>query len=295
MILGTTYSHREISYLQLDHKDAFQELLDLQFDIIRLGCYWDEIQPQKNTWDFSRIKEQLDQCEKAQQNVLLTLGMKAPRWPEYYIPSWLEGRDVSSLFPEVSEFLTRCIEELKKYTCITHWQVENEPLGPSGPNNFSIPIDLLEREVKLVKSIDPRPLVLNAWMDYIEKDHLVATLTPFADIIGFDIYYKTPKNRFFYTGPKSSQTYFASAIKQSSKPVWIVELQAEPWETSQEKKFSKNPRSISTSILKDNYEKALTLSPQAILFWGYEYWYLRKTQGDTRYLEYIRSLLLKNT
>ena len=208
MILGTTYSHREISFLKLDNEKAFSDLLELGFDIIRLGCYWDEIQPQKDTWSFTQIKKYLSLCEEKDQKVLLTIGMKSPRWPEYYIPEWLKEREMSTLFPEVSHFFQKCIEELQEFTCITHWQVENEPTGKSGPDQLTIPLSFLEKEVALVRSLDTRPIVINAWGDDIEKQDVVTSLSPLCDIIGFDLYYKTPKGKFFYQGPRSSQTYF---------------------------------------------------------------------------------------
>ncbi len=294
MILGTTYSHKEISFLKLDNEKGFSDLLELGFDIIRLGCYWDEIQPQKDTWDLTQIKKYLSLCEEREQKVLLTIGMKSPRWPEYYIPEWLKERAVSTLFPEVSFFLQKCIEELQQFSCITHWQVENEPTGISGPDQLTIPLSLLEKEVTLVRSLDTRPIVINAWGDDIEKQDVVASFSPLSDIIGFDLYYKTPKGKFFYQGPQSSQTYFKQIIKSSPKPVWIIELQAEPWETTQEKKFGKNPRSMSPKILLEHYQKTLELSAQAILFWGYEYWYLRKEQKDNRYFDLIRQLIKEN-
>lgn len=44
ILLGTTYSHRHARCLRLNLDTAFDELLNLRFDIIRLGCYWDELQ-----------------------------------------------------------------------------------------------------------------------------------------------------------------------------------------------------------------------------------------------------------
>lgn len=294
MLLGTTYSHQEIECLKLDNEQAFDELLLFDFDIIRLCCYWSESEPEKNTFGFSKIEKLLDKCEKSGQKIVMTIGMKSPRWPEFYIPSWLEGCSIPSLMPQISLFFEKAVEQLERYSCIEYWQVENEPLDKSGPDKLSITAEMLKQEIKLIKALDSkRPIIVNAWMNHIKKNNLMDTLTGMADIIGFDIYYKIPTKEGIYIGPKNPLSYFQKQIKLSQKPVWITELQAEPWEKDEIEKMQPNPPSMSPALLKENFEKTKSLNPAAILFWGYEYWYLRKEKDDKRLWNCVRDILSK--
>lgn len=61
--------------------------------------------------------------------------MKAPRWPEYYFPSWVMDKTPEGAREYVLQFIKTVIEKFKKYLCISAWQVENEPLDPSGAAN----------------------------------------------------------------------------------------------------------------------------------------------------------------
>lgn len=292
MILGTTYSHRHIQYLALDNEQAFGELLQLRFGLLRLCCYWDEIQPEKNTFDFSKIRYLLEKCEQAGQKVIVTLGMKAPRWPEYYLPTWLNTRAVDTLSEEISSFLTQAINSLKDYTCIKYWQVENEPLDPAGPEKLVIPGRLLKEEVALVKSLDPtREIIVTVWGNEARQRNTLQQIGEIGDILGLDLYFTVPFLHKFYRGPKSPLSYYKKVIADFNKPVWITELQAEPWEHNQLVATTKITSSMNPDILKQNFEKACALQTEVILFWGYEYWFYKKMQGDSSYWQTIRQLL----
>lgn len=292
MKLGTTYSHRQIKHFSLNNEEAFDELLKLRFDIVRLCCYWDEIQRVKDKFDWGNITRLLEKCESTKQDVLLTVGMKAPRWPEFYIPIWLKDKNINTIFSEVKLFVDETVNKLKNYFCIKYWQVENEPLDPSGPDKLSIMQEFLEKEIEAIKEIDKeRKIVVNVWANEMRWRKTFDKVKNLADVIGFDLYYKIPVISKIYTGPLSSDKYFKDIISKSEKPVWITELQAEPWEKSEEIFRSQNTPSMSPEILRKNFARAAVLKPEAILFWGYEYWYWRKTQGDERYWRTVQEII----
>ena len=103
-----------------------------------------------------------------------------------------------------------------------------------------------------------------------------------ADIIGLDLYYKQFVTQIFgkniYKGPSQSDSALRKLINSSTKPVWITELQAEPWEKDERGYLSKSPGSISPKQLQQNIERAKKLPVQEILLWGFEYWLWRKTR-----------------
>ena len=100
--IGTTFSTRQCLYLQVNAKKTLKEILKAKFDLIRLSAYWDDLEPREGVYDFSSLDWQIAQAKSRQIPVVLTLGMKAPRWPEYFIPPWAlkhlqlrKGADVS--------------------------------------------------------------------------------------------------------------------------------------------------------------------------------------------------------
>ena len=120
MIIGATYSHIQTGYLGLDHKEIFPHLLDFGFDIIRIAAYWNEIEKSKDDFDYSIIKSMLMEFEKQNQNIVVTVGIKAPRWPEFYIPGWLENKTLEEIEPYVLMFIEKTVNELRDFRCIKY-------------------------------------------------------------------------------------------------------------------------------------------------------------------------------
>ena len=92
MKLGASFSHVHLRSLGLNPLRAIEGFKTLNLPWIRLGCYWNEIEKQKGKYDFGNIEPLIEFCEKNNINVVLTIGMKASRWPEYYLPDWLEKK-----------------------------------------------------------------------------------------------------------------------------------------------------------------------------------------------------------
>ena len=291
MQIGTTFGHREIQHLGLHQDRSLEQLLDFGFDLVRLGVYWKEVQPNPNSFDLSSIVQILDVCEERGQQVILTVGMKAPRWPEFHHPGWLQIAEPSQAASEVLRFLERSVLALQHYSCIVSWQVENEPLDPSGPHGWVVPEYLLEQEVDLVKRLDKRPIHLNAWGNELSRRGAWPILQRLGDSVGIDLYYKVPFTRWWYVGPRDSDKKLAGMIEQCDKPVWITELQAEAWEQRDSFKWQVSPGSINPQLLAKNFERAVALQPEVILLWGFEYWLWQKQQGRPELWRVVEKLV----
>jgi hypothetical protein len=174
MEIGASFSHRHLKSLEINPLKALQEFKGLGLNWIRLGCYWDEIEPKRDEFDFSGLSPLLDFCWDQKINVVLTVGIKAPRFPEYYLPEWLKsevelgkfskvGMEQNELTNPLFSFLRRSISFLRSYPCIKVWQVENEPLDPTGENLWRIDRRLLAEEIALVRKADnsERRIMLN--------------------------------------------------------------------------------------------------------------------------------------
>ena len=91
---GFTFSDREVAYMGLPWRDAFKNAMELMPHLVRLGAYWDVIETEPGHYDFATL-DWLIANTPPQSGILLTVGMKAPRWPEFYLPAWLrEGVSV---------------------------------------------------------------------------------------------------------------------------------------------------------------------------------------------------------
>lgn len=303
--LSITFSPRQLKYLWLDVDDALQTALGFGFAHLRIGTYWSEVETVSGQYDFSKLQELLETCEKVQQSVVLTVSVKAPRWPEFYWPDSISkhGFKNQETQRKILNFVQHTVSELSKFSCITHWQIENEPFDPSGPENAVIPRDFLQKEVELVQRLDQRPIVLTLWGNTLSSRKNLPQLEQLSDIIGIDLYYRQFMTQIlgksFYSGPQDSDQKIRQIIAQSPKPIWITELQAEPWEKDQAGYFGKNPGSMSPEILQKNLERAVKLGVAEIFLWGFEYWVYRKMKGENRYftlsLPRPSHLLLKST
>ena len=306
--MGFTFSQRQAGYLDLSWQQAFQAAMDLDPNLVRLGAYWDDIEPSPGQFDFSTLDWLLDNTP-SQSSVLLTVGMKAPRWPEYFLPKWLQrevkvpsGGDIAS-DPQVRQatldYIRAVVEHVKDRPNLKYWQVENEPLDPSGPRRWTIDAGFLAQEVALVRSLDPaRPIVGNIFVDASpltalpsQRDALESrarTILGMVDVLGLDLYTVRPtvvgSLRLSFSWPawiwEPRVLDLRDIAQGAGKQIWISEAQAEPWLPARlvDNSASSNGKA-SPALTSNTVERLQADGFNTILFWGVEYWYMR----DTRY------------
>jgi GH35 family endo-1,4-beta-xylanase len=272
--IGITLSHPQLEYLGIPLQEALEKTKDI--------------------FDFNELDKILNYFEQTNQKIVMTVGVKAPRWPEYFWPEHLQHKNIDHLETQkhILDYIEKTVAHLKTYQCITHWQVENEPLDPSGPENLSISADFLKQEVSLVRKLDSRPIIGTIWGNALVQRGLFPLLEKMVDIVGIDLYYKqyvtTILGKHIYTPPFQTENQLKNLINKSTKPVWITELQAEPWEKDEEGYKATQPHSITPDLMKQNIQKVEALPVKQIFLWGYEYWLWRAQQGDTRYLDVFK-------
>lgn len=293
-ILGASFSHPHLLHLGCSLNDALHQYSQLGLKHIRLGCYWTLIEKKPNTYDFSQMDTLVNTCEKLGIHITMTIGMKAPRYPEYYIPSWLLSKvtlenntflfEDNLFYNALFTYIEAVVVHFKKNTQIKYWQIENEPLDPSGPNWWKIDYALLKREVDLVKSIDPsKSIVINLWGNALQQRNYYGQIIPLADVVGLDLYSRVPDknvwgNRVF-NGPHDTDLmimHIIEEIKAANKKVWISELQAEPWADSE---------SCLPQHVIENTRWISDWHVDGVFFWGFEYWYAQKMKKHTNYWE----------
>lgn len=305
MQYGATFSHRHFKWLGIDPSIGLNAYTSLGLTWIRLGCYWDEIERTEGVFQFKELDTLISYCKQHNLNIILTVGMKAPRWPEYYLPKWLVKQVThkrnavidlnNSLFHKYAlRFINECIKKYQNNNAIKVWQVENEPLDPSGEQNWRISREFLESEINLVRESDShRKILINLWGNELNKRKYYQDVTELADIVGLDLYMRVPNRRFNgkekYRGPMDSVStirQMISEIRFKGKDVWLSELQTEPWGDVS----SFLPEHVSENIAYGN-----SLNPTVMLLWGYEWWYQQKQKGNSSYWERIGKALNPQT
>jgi len=309
--VGVTFSQVQCEYLGMDWRETYREVLALNVDILRLGAYWGRIEKQKGEFDFSELDWQIRQAAQHNVRVLLTVGMKAPRWPEYFIPAWLAkeadfrfGSAVSDR-PAVAEraliFISKVIERYKDEEVIIAWQVENEPFSRAGPKELWIRGSFLKNEVDLVRELDGRgrPVVLNA-MTYangflrffarlLYVKNPVYEIIDIAQIPALNVYpaigHKVIGTEIcFWTTPRGRIAYlrrFVDHARRQNKSLWVTELQAEPWEPGELVHTGKaQPVTCGADRFIAAFDELRSLGIDTVFLWGVEYWLYRKHQHD---------------
>ncbi len=302
--LGTTFSQLQCRYLGLDYQKAFRSICSLGFDSIRLCSYWDELEPAQNQFDFSTLDWLLDESHRCGINVVLTVGMKAPRWSEFHFPQWLrDRRDTSGSpkpidrDPEIADrtlhFIQTVMQHARHAPNLQYWQVENEPFtrleitaGRYLSNEF------VRREAELVRSIalpGQKLLMTNALTlpaaENVEDDRAFAESLNLADAVGINVYTKVPHgNAIEYLEPEPAYQAklqdWQKALIAQGKEDWISEAQAEPWELNELVATRKLDYPSSTPKRIEYLVTTLTdIGYSRVLLWGCEYWYWNRING----------------
>lgn len=315
MEIGASFSHRHLKALGYDPLTALKEFKGLRFKWIRLGCYWDEIENEPGKFSFAALDPLVEYCQRSNINVLLTIGMKSPRFPEYYLPNWISkssgfrrltsiSTDNKILLEATKNYLKHCVHHFKNNPIIKVWQVENEPLDWSGEKWWKITPEFLAEEISFVRKLDSkkRKILVNLWGNELTKRQLYKDALKEADILGLDLYLRHPMFIFFnffnrYIGPLDRKEVIQgifSEIHAFGKDVWLTELQAEPWEPGEIHTRKTNPPSFMPKHLRENLQYAMSLNPSVCLLWGFEWWYDCKQKGDLRYWEEAKAVIGSN-
>lgn len=280
IVYGVTFSKKFAKQMNLDWQAAYLAVLDdLKVKYIRIPTYWDDIQPEKNIYNFNDIDWQINEAAKRDARVILVLGRRQPRWPECHDPAWVKGLGREELRPIILDNVKRTVERYKNNTAIEIWQVENEPFLDFFGECTKMTKQEVKEEVDLVRSLDNRKIMLtdsgelSTWFPLIKM----------ADLFGTTLYRVTWNE---YIGYWRYYIIFPSFYRVKSflwsKPqeaMYIAELQAEPWfphdppNTPLDQQF----KTMNAQALAENAEFANKTNFYRAYFWGVEWWYWLKT------------------
>jgi hypothetical protein len=278
----------------LSWQETYRALLDdLGVKHVRLSAYWNEIEPSEGAYDFADLDWQMDRAADAGAQVLLGVGRKLPRWPECHEPNWAANMTGLEKQERIVQMISAVTEHYRDHPALSMWQLENEPLlnfGVCPPEDR----DFLRREEALLRSLDDtHPILitdsgeLNSWLGAAQ----------FGDAVGTTMYRTVFSSRtqklfsYDYLFPAWAYRAKARMVKVfSGKEVLISELQGEPWGAKPFTQITAEERaeSVSPERLRDLADFARRTQLTPAFWWGAEYWYWEKVNGNSAYWDTAR-------
>jgi len=314
MRVGATFSATQARWLGLDAEETLAGVIELGLDPLRLCGYWN--QPMDD------LEWQLDQATAAGRQVVLTVGMKAPRWPEFHLPPGQQvdlrrGGEVGVDLPIAHAALAHVeamVERFRGRSVIGWWQVENEPSNKSGPERWWISPELVAHEVAAVRERDHRPVILTAFghfnrlLDEASGHQLfngaalegrgsgvepeLLELLRNGDVLGVDLYHSIGRGTEGVVHSGSPVAYldrWRAESRARDVECWVTELQAEPWEGSGTTQW--DPRSVAPTDVADRLAEVRAGGVETVLLWGVEYWLAQKKRGNQAWVEAGRAVI----
>ena len=307
-LLGVSFRPPQIATLGLDLESTFEQLLVYPFQIIRLGAYWNRIEPTPGEFETRELDWLVEAAQQAAKHIVLCVGpLKTFGYPEFFVPrhrlpqalperTRIRPSTFAALLDAANDFAARIVDRYKHHTAIVAWQVEHEAVDPLGmEHSWRLDEAFVAHEVESVRRADPsRPIVMNGflpatlpvrvsqWFQTRDQGDSLSVAQRHADIVGIDYY---PRHALVSLGDRtvyldgSRSPWHGARRKQlfdwartPGRRLMVTEGQAEPWEAVT------TPPNLTLEATGPNF------ALDAYLFWGAEYWMLRQQSGDPSYM-----------
>jgi len=282
--LGVSFIPDYAQSLGLNPQETMDNLLAIGVRQVRLVSYWSDGEPTPGNYDFSQLDWQFRKAEAAQAQVVLTLGLRQPRWPECHIPAWAASEPVSVWQPQLENYMRAVVARYQRSPSLQSYQLENEFFlkGFGACRNFDR--QRLVSEYNLVKKLDPNhPIIVGR-----SNNALGFPIgQPQPDLFSISVYKRVwdagVTHRYLeYPFPAWFYGYLAGVQKLfNQRDMVLGELQAEAWppngKTIPETSLAEQNKSLDATRFKDRIAYGKATGMRQIDLWGAEYWYYRLT------------------
>jgi hypothetical protein len=265
--LGISFRPRQAEALGLDGPETLRALLAHPFALVRLGAYWERMEPAPGVFDPGELDWQVAEAERVRKRIILCLGpIKVFGYPEFFAPAHhlerplREGALVHpaghrALLDAAVAFAARVVERYRERSAVVAWQVEHEAVDPLGmEHSWRLAASFVEEEVRAVRAADPsRPVVMNGflptslpvrlqqWWRTRDQGDSLAVARRLADVVGVDYY---PRHALLGAGGRTlyldgsrspwqrrAPRRLLAWSRREGRRLMVTEGQAEPWET----------------------------------------------------------------
>lgn len=280
---GVSFSLHRCSELGVNKKTVLRAALsDLGVQRARLMSYWNIHEPSRGKYNFSELDWQMNMAAKYDAKVSLCIGKRQPRWPECHIPKWAAKLSKEEWYAALFDFICLVVDRYKNHPALESWQLENEAFlksfGHCPDNDYNR--RRLQKELELIKTRDPNhPVIMtlsDSWGLPFRK--------PVPDIYAMSLYRVTINKNGRYAYSKRPAIFYKTRAHLIStltgRPVFIHELQAEPWLKHAILKSSVKEQLeyMNPEILSGIFRYAQATGMRPIDLWGLEWWYWLKTE-----------------
>ncbi len=297
MSLGATFDYEQALNLGLDYKKVLKDIIRLKLSPIRIGVKWNKVETRKDKYDWKIYDHILNEFNSHNIDVILVVGMKSPRWPEFFVPDWIDLGGKTSVIKSGNSFLTEklynfissILERYKKLSSIKYIQVENEPFINVGENKLRISSEFLKKETEFVKDRTNLKVILNSQglpttgllAEYIKgRKKYKEQLIRLSDVFGVNVFPKFEGKTLLNTNITFSASKLAwgylkainKKVRECKKECIVTELQAEPWQfgnvsfTDAFKNKTCNPDMVKEYLL-----QLEEIGFDTVLIWGTEF------------------------
>lgn len=280
---GVSFIADYASSLGLDPQQTMDALLGIGVKHFRLVSYWSDMEPSPGHYDFSQLDWEFHKAEAAHAQIILTVGLRQPRWPECHSPSWVDTSQPDSQWQtQLETFMKKVIERYKDSPSLQAYQLENEYFLKGFGNCTNFDRQRLVSEYNLVKATDPdHPIIVGRSNNAIG----FPAGQPQPDEFSISVYKRVWDGNFShryieYPWPAWYYGWLAGTQKIFlHKDMIITELQAEAWppdgKTIQQTSLAEQNKSLNAKRLKDRFQYGRATGMRQIYLWGAEYWYYR--------------------
>lgn len=281
--LGVSFIPDYASSLGVDPQQAMDSLINIGVKQFRLVSYWSDGEPAQGQYDFSQLDWQFKKAEAAHAKVILTVGLRQPRWPECHAPNWVNLKAPQGQWqPQLINYMQAVVQRYKNSPSLESYQLENEYFlqGFGICNNFDR--GRLVSEYSLLKKLDPtHPVIIGRSNNSLG----FPTGQPQPDEFSVSVYKRVwdagvthryleyPQPSWFYGFLAGYQKLFLH------RDMMVAEMQAEAWppngQTIQQTSLAEQNKSLDAKRLEGRFNYGKATGMRQIEMWGAEYWYYR--------------------
>ncbi|MEP7215901.1 MAG: beta-galactosidase [Anaerolineaceae bacterium] len=282
---------------------------------LRISVEWSQVEPKPGQYDFRLVDALLARAHLSGAKVLLGVGVKAQRHPEFYIPDWvmakanLTGDSEIDHDPYLREqalaMVAAVVAHVAGSPAIDAWSADNEPYVPSlRAQDWQLSREFVRLERDTIRANDPKARTISInhaqhfifdrrWKDaLVDSEALAASFYPFRNYEFLGRNYVIPIAELGPIAPNYAAQ--ARAAHAAGKPFWLTEMQAEPWVDEDLRLVG--PGNPSPNLTAKNFRKSIEYARRSgadrVYLWGAEWWlFQRQHYGDSTWWDLARAAI----